>query len=177
MKQQKKENNITSRNKISDKVPKPGNMLSEQKVILRAQELLAPMCTAEGLELVHVEYQRETRGRILRLYIDRPGGVTLDDCVDISRQASDLLDVYLDDVGPYRLEVSSPGPDRPLGKKADYEKFKGQRVKILTLQPIDGRKNFKGMLLGIAKGMVELSIDDSTISIPFNEIVKARLNG
>jgi ribosome maturation factor RimP len=148
---------------------------SEQKILARAKELLEPMCEAEGVELVHIEYQREARGRILRLYIDRPGGVTLDDCVDISRQSSDLLDVYLDGIGPYRLEVSSPGPNRPLGKKIDYEKFKGNRVKIVTAQPLNGQKNFTGILLGISEGMVALSIDDRTVTIPFNDISRARL--
>lgn len=150
--------------------------LSEQKILMRAKELLEPMCEAEGVELVHVEYQREARGRILRLYIDRPGGVTLDDCVGISRQSSDLLDVYLDEIGPYRLEVSSPGPNRPLGKRIDYDKFKGNSVKIVTTQPINGQKNFKGILLGISDGMVELSIDDRTVTIPYSEIMRARLH-
>ena len=150
--------------------------LSEQKILMRAKELLEPMCEAEGVELVHAEYQREARGRILRLYIDRPGGVTLDDCVGISRQSGDLLDVYLDDMGPYRLEVSSPGPNRPLGKRIDYDKFKGNSVKIVTTQPINGQKNFKGILLGISDGMVALSIDDRTVTIPYSEIMRARLH-
>ena len=150
--------------------------LSEQKILMRAKELIEPMCEAEGVELVHVEYQREARGRILRLYIDRPGGVTLDDCVGISRQSGDLLDVYLDEIGPYRLEVSSPGPNRPLGKRIDYEKFKGNGVKIVTTQPINGQKNFKGILLGISDGMVALSIDDRTVTIPYSEIMRARLH-
>ena len=149
---------------------------SEQKTLVRAKELLEPMCEAEGVELVHIEYQREARGRILRLYIDRPGGVTLDDCVGISRQSGDLLDVYLDDMGPYRLEVSSLGPNRPLGKRIDYDKFKGNSVKIVTTQPINGQKNFKGILLGISDGMVELSIDDRTVTIPYSEIMRARLH-
>ena len=166
----------TSKRKKSATTLTPIYALSEQKILVRAKELLTPMCEAEGVELVHVEYQREARGRILRLYIDRPGGVTLDDCVGISRQSGDLLDVYLDDIGPYRLEVSSPGPNRPLGKKIDYEKFKGNRVKIVTAQPINEQKNFTGILLGISEGTVELSIDDRTVTIPYNEILRARLN-
>ena len=70
------------------------------------------------MELIYVEYQREAGGRILRLYIDRPGGVTLDDCIYISRQSSDLLDVYLENTGPYRLEVSSPGTESTAGGKS-----------------------------------------------------------
>ncbi|UCD33340.1 MAG: ribosome maturation factor RimP [Desulfobacterales bacterium] len=154
----------------------PFKKVGEQDILMRAKDLLEPMCEAEGVELVHLEYQREANGRILRLYIDRPGGVTLDDCVAVSRQSGDLLDVYLDDMGPYRLEVSSPGSNRPLGKKIDYEKFKGSRAKIVTTQPINGQKNFKGTLLGISKDLVTLSIDDTTVAIPYQEIAKAHLS-
>ncbi len=166
----------TSKTKRPEASLAPIKKLSEQQILVRAKERLEPMCEAEGVELVHIEYQREDRGRILRLYIDRPEGVTLDDCVDISRQASDLLDVYLDDIGPYRLEVSSPGPNRPLGKKIDYEKFKGNRVKIVTAQPLNGQKNFKGILLGISEEMVALSIDDRTVTIPYNDIKRAHIH-
>jgi ribosome maturation factor RimP len=136
---------------------------------------LDALCTAERMELVHVEYQREAGGKILRLYIDGPGGVTLDDCMNISRQASDVLDVYLENLGPYRLEVSSPGPNRPLGKMTDFERFKGNRVKIKTAQPIDGRKKFSGIMMGTTEGMIKLSINDRTVVIPYQNIVTARL--
>lgn len=166
----------TSKVKRPETTLEPFKKVSEKKILMRAKKLLEPMCEAEGMELVHIEYQREARGRIFRLYIDRPGGVTLDDCVGISRQSSDLLDVYLDDMGPYRLEVSSPGSNRPLGKKIDYERFKGNRVKIVTAQPINGQKNFKGTLLGISEDMVRLSIDDRTVAIPYQEITKVHLS-
>lgn len=133
------------------------------------------MCEAEGLELVHIEYQREAGGRILRLFIDRPGGVTLDDCADISRQAGDLLDVYLENTGPYSLEVSSPGSNRPLSKALDYERFMGRQARIRTRQPIEGRKNFKGVLAGISAGVVKLSVEGIIVSIPFGEIARAQL--
>ena len=87
---------------------------NEKVIIGRIEALAEPLCESEGLELVHVEYQREAGGRILRLYIDRSGGVSLDDCVSVSRQLNDLLDVKLEDIGPYTLEVTSPGPERPL---------------------------------------------------------------
>ena len=154
---------------------KPLKKESEQQILIRVKELLEPVCEAEGMELVHLEYQREAGGRILRLYIDKSEGVTLDDCVYVSRQSGDLLDVYLESIGPYSLEVSSPGPNRPLGKELDYEKFKGNRVKIVTAQPIDGQKNFKGVLLGISEGMVRLSVDDRTVAIPYQKITKAHL--
>ncbi len=120
-------------------------------MITQANKLAASLCEAEGVELVHIEYQQETGGRILRLYIDKPGGVTLDDCVIVSRQLGDLLNVKLETEETYRLEVSSPGPDRPLGNALDFEKFKGNVAKIKTHQPVDGQKNFKGVLWGYQK--------------------------
>lgn len=127
------------------------------------------------MELIHVEFQSEARGRILRLYIDKAGGVTLDDCADFSRQVSDLLDVSLEDLGTYSLEVSSPGTERPLGKLSDFDRFSGKTVKIRTFEPIDEQKNFTGVLTGISGDLVTLSIGDKTITIPYDDINKARL--
>lgn len=141
----------------------------------RVTELAEPLCTSEGLELVHVEFQREPGGRILRLYIDKPQGVVLDDCANLSRQISDLLDVHFEDIGRYSLEVTSPGSNRPLSKKQDFEKFKGNEIKIKTARPIDGQKKFNGVLMGISAERVNLSIGERKISIPFQDITKARL--
>ena len=82
--------------------------------------LAEPLCESEGLELIQVEYQRESAGRILRLYIDKPGGINLDDCVGVSRQMGDILDVHLQELGPYNLEVTSPGSGAPSGEKAGF---------------------------------------------------------
>jgi ribosome maturation factor RimP len=146
-----------------------------QTVIREAQALAAPVCESEGMELVHLEYQRESAGWIMRLYIDRPGGVTLDDCANISRQMNDLLDVHLEDMGPYSLEVTSPGPERPLGRVQDYNRFKGNQVKIRTIVPCDGQKNFKGVLLGLSAEKVSLQVGEQTVRIPLRDISKARL--
>jgi ribosome maturation factor RimP len=127
------------------------------------------------LELVHVEFQSEAHGRILRLYIDKAGGVTLDDCADLSRQISDLLDVCLEELGSYSLEVSSPGAERPLGKISDFDRFNGQTVKIRTYEPIGDQKNFTGVLTGISEGLVTLSMGEKTVAIPYDVINKARL--
>ena len=148
---------------------------SEAVIIEQVKHLAEPLCEAEGMELVYVEYHREPSGRILRIYIDRPGGVKLDDCVYMSRQLGDLLDVYFEQSGPYSLEVSSPGSDRPLGKADDFEKFKGCEAKIKTLHSLDGRKNFKGIILGLSGGNVKLLVDNKTVAIPIQEIQKARL--
>lgn len=150
----------------------PDNM---KRMITQTKDLLDPLCEAEGMELVHLECQREAGGRILRLYIDKPGGVTLDDCIHISRQSNDMLNVYLEDTGPYNLEVSSPGQNRPLGKKRDFNRFKGNRVNIRTTPSVGGKKKINGILLGISEDVVKVSIDDKIVAIPYHEIVTAKL--
>ena len=99
----------------------------------------------------------------------------MDDCTRLSRQLSDILDVHLDDLGPYHLEVSSPGADRPLGKPEDFTRFQGQTAQIRTMQPINGRKNFKGILNGITAEKVRLACDHGEALIPLDKISIARL--
>ena len=149
--------------------------VNEQRVVARVWSLAEPLCSAEGLELVQVEFQRETGGRVLRLYIDKTGGIKLDDCVSVSREMGDILDVALDKVGPYRLEVSSPGPNRPLVKKHDFERFKGKRAKIRTKRPVNGQQTFSGVLLGISGEQVNLKIEQQTVGITYTDISKAQL--
>ena len=165
--------------KKADKKPRAQGQgsptLNEQRVAARVWSLAEPLCSSEGLELVQVEFQREAGGRVLRLYIDKAGGIKLDDCVSISREMGDLLDVALDPVGPYRLEVSSPGLNRPLVKKHDFERFKGKRAKIKTKQPINGQKTFSGILLGISGEQVNLKIEQQTVAISYGDISKAQL--
>jgi len=144
-------------------------------MVAKVWRLAEPLCLAEGMELVHVEYQREPAGRTLRIYLDKPGGVTLDDCVNISRQLSDLLDVGLETEAPYRMEVSSPGARRPLGRLSDFERFKGSRAKVRTAQALEGRKNFTGTLQGLDGLSVLLWVDNQALSIAFTDIVKAHL--
>lgn len=144
-------------------------------VVERVREMVDPLCTAEGIELVHVEYRRESAGRVLRLYIDKPGGIRVDDCAMISRQVSDFLDVALDLEETYRLEVSSPGTARPLVKAQDFERFKGRTARIRTREVLNGSRNFKGVLLGISGGMIRLSAGNETLNIPFEQVDKAAL--
>jgi len=159
---------------------KTGPRSTQKEIVSRIKELAQLLCEVEGIELVHVESRRESAGMIIRLYIDRPGGVTLDDCVYISRQMNNSMDIDLkeldfENIGPYKLEVSSPGPNRPLGERADFERFKGQIAEIKTLKPVEGQKKFKGVLLGMSEETVELLSSDKTIAIPFQEITRARL--
>lgn len=130
-----------------------------------------------GLELVHLEFRREGVGLVLRLYIDKEGGVGLADCAQVSRQVSAQLDV--DDLiqSRYTLEVSSPGPDRPLTHDRDFERFAGHRARVTTHAPIDGQKNFIGRLEGLEAGSVRLVLEDGrTVAIPRDRIARARLH-
>ncbi|MGD8367082.1 MAG: ribosome maturation factor RimP [Desulfobacterales bacterium] len=147
----------------------------EALVLDRVNRFAEPLCESEGMELVHVEYLREQGGRVLRIYIDRPEGVTVDDCARISRQVGDWLDVSLEEIGPYSLEVSSPGPERPIGRASDFERFRGRKAKISISPPREGRKNFTGFLLGVKAGRISLQTVDGMVEIPMEEIRKARL--
>jgi ribosome maturation factor RimP len=162
-------------NIVPEEIKPSARQQREKQIVDQARSLAESLCIDEGMELVLIEFRREPQGRVLRLYIDKQGGVTLDDCAHISRQMGDILDATLEDIGPYRLEVSSPGVNRPLGRREDYQRFKGQKIHIKTLQPIDGRKNFRGILRGIDNEMVALSCEDKEIHISLEEISIARL--
>jgi ribosome maturation factor RimP len=149
--------------------------VTQEEIIAKVKEFAEPLCISEGIELVFVECNRESSGRIIRIYIDKQGGVTLNDCTRISRQLMDILDVTLNTNWPYNLEVSSPGYDRPLGKPEDFERFKDNTAKIRTSLPIEGQKNFKGIILGFFDGYVKLNENGKTVAIPYKFITKARL--
>jgi len=150
---------------------------TEKFIVEKTRCIVEPICEEEGFELVHVEFQKEACGKVLRIYINKQGGITLNDCSVISRQVSDFLDVNFEiNNKTYSLEVSSPGSNRPLGKKSDFEKFKGNEIIIKFSQPIENNKKIKGVLLGIAEGIVTvMDRNNNIISIPFNSITRARL--
>jgi len=125
-----------------------------------------------GYEVVDLEISN--RGKLLRLFIDKPGGVNIDDCAMVSEHISHLLAVE-HDIDYDRLEVSSPGLDRVLKKDADFERFAGSRVNLKVRIPLDGRKNFSGKLLGIEQGMVKIDCEDIELAIERTNIDKARL--
>ncbi|MDY6856070.1 MAG: ribosome maturation factor RimP [Thermodesulfobacteriota bacterium] len=144
--------------------------------ILGSIESIAnPVVIAEGMEIVDIEYRREDKGWVLRLYIDKEGGVTIDDCANISSQLSHLIDIYELISHPFVLEVSSPGLDRPLKKEKDFAKYNGRLIKIKTHDPIGSRKNFKGRLLDYSEGLVTIDTGVEIVSLPFNKIAKANL--
>lgn len=138
-------------------------------------EILAPIIDEISIELVDIEFKNEAGGKVLRIYLDKPGGITLDDCEKVSRDLSVLLDVNDVIESAYNLEVSSPGLRRPLRKESDFERFAGKKVKIKTKEIIDDRKNFIGNLIGIEKKVVSVNVDGKLYSLPFESIKKANL--
>ncbi|MCP4024149.1 MAG: ribosome maturation factor RimP [Desulfobacteraceae bacterium] len=154
-----------------------GKTQNRDGLVAKIIEVAQPLCQAENFELVHLECIQNKIESIVKVYIDKPGGITVDDCVYISRQLGDLIDVTIDDFGRYRLEVSSPGPKRPLKNKADYQRFKGQRVKIETHEPVDGQKKFTGVLDQVDEDSIIIAYDGKQVEIKDLIISKATLAG
>lgn len=138
-------------------------------------QLLEPAVEALGYEVVELEFHGAGRGGLLRVYIDKPGGVDLDDCEKVSQQLSGLLDVEDPIPGSYTLEVSSPGLDRPLRKASDFMRFAGSRARIELRLPFAGRRRFTGTLRGEQSGEVLLEVDGAVQRLPLAQIGKARL--
>ena len=136
-------------------------VLQLEPLAKKVAESLEPHIERLGFELVTVEFRRRTRHHsLLRLLVDKPGsGITLDDLERLSPILGDLLDVYDPVDGRYTLEVSSPGINRPLAKLKDFEAHRGQRVRIRTYRPRDGRKNFEGVLVDVRPDGVDLEDD------------------
>ncbi|MDA8360510.1 MAG: ribosome maturation factor RimP [Gammaproteobacteria bacterium] len=139
----------------------------------RIRALIEPGVSQLGYEVVDVEYV--SGQKTLRIYIDAPDGIDVDDCARVSRQVSALLDVEDPIPGQYNLEVSSPGLDRPLARAEDFTRFAGAKVKIRTLLPVEGRKNFQGRLVGLRGNSVVLATDETSYDLALNNIERARL--
>ncbi len=120
-------------------------------------ELAAPVVEALNFELVDVEFVKEGANWYLRIYIDKPGGISIDDCQAVSEQISDILDEKDPIEQSYYLEVSSPGLERPLKTERDFIKYKGELVEVKVYQPIDGKKIFEGELVGLIDNKIIIS--------------------
>jgi ribosome maturation factor RimP len=139
--------------------------------------LIEPVLVRLGYELVELEYAAGRSQAVVRLFIDQPEGITVEDCERVSREVAALLDV--DDPIPtaYTLEVSSPGFDRVLRTAAHFERFVGSRVFVELKVPRAGRKRYTGMLQAVNATGIELEVDKQKVEVPFDEIGKARLAG
>jgi len=141
----------------------------------KVNNVVEPAVTALGYELVGVEYLSQGRRSLLRIYIDHPDGINVHDCERVSHQVSGVLDV--EDVihGQYTLEVSSPGLDRPLFTREQFQRFIGCEVSLRLSVAQSGRKKFKGILRGIDESTVYIQMEGEDISLPFSAIEKANL--
>jgi ribosome maturation factor RimP len=139
---------------------------------LRVDNVVEPAVTGMGYELVDV--QASNGGRLLRLFIDKPGGVTLDDCAAISRHLTRVLAV--EGIDYERLEVSSPGLDRPLRKEADFVRFAGRKAEIRMRTPdASGRRKFAGMLRGAQSGQVSMELEGQVVTFALDDVDRAKL--
>jgi ribosome maturation factor RimP len=142
----------------------------------RIREIAERVAAAEGKELVDLELRREGSRKVLRLFIDKPGGVNLADCEEISGQVGAQIEVEDLVPGSYTLEVSSPGLDRVLTREADFVRFAGRKARITTVEPIEGQRRFLGLLEGFAEGKVLLSTEDrGRLELPLEQVARARL--
>lgn len=157
---------------------------ASEELVRSLEQLIDPICRVHGVELVDVRHLREPGGAVVRIIIDRdvPGlevgsGVSLDDCTAVSRDVSAALDVHEDILpsGHYRLEVSSPGLERPLVKLADFDRFSGREIKVRARAPIEGRRRFRGTLRRVVDQSIELDQDGQVFLIPHADIAQANL--
>jgi ribosome maturation factor RimP len=142
--------------------------------------LLEPPIEALGFELVDIEFAREGRGGVLRIFIDAhagdgEAGVTVDDCARVSHAASEVLEIQDPIKGNYTLEVSSPGFDRILRTRAHFERFVGQRIIAELKLPMDNRRRFIGVLKSASSDTIVVEVDGKAYELPFDRIQKARL--
>ena len=129
--------------------------------------------TLAGLGYEFVSLERSGKGKLMRIYIDKPGGITVDDCAKVSNHLSRVLTV--ENIAYDRLEISSPGLDRMLRKEQDFVRFAGHKARIKLRVPIDGQRNFVGILRDTREGRVEIEVDGEVLSLDLANLDKARL--
>jgi ribosome maturation factor RimP len=145
------------------------------RVIEEVTRLTEPILDEMGFEMVDVEYLSE-RGRwVLRIYADKEGGLTLNDCASISREIGDLIDVKDIVAHEYVLEVSSPGLNRALKKETDFSWALGKKIKVRMAYPIEGRRNFTGRLRRFQGGILDLDVQSDRVSLPLGDVEKANV--
>jgi ribosome maturation factor RimP len=146
-----------------------------KEIVDRVRMIARTILSEEGMELVDIEYRRESKGWVLRLYLDKEGGVTLDDCTRVSQEVGRSLDIEDLIQNPYTLEVSSPGLTRRLKTEKDFMRYCHRLVRIKTVDPIENRRQFKGRLLGVSENRIEIEIDGWVFQIPLSNVAKANL--
>ena len=146
-----------------------------KEVQRRVEEIADSLLKDEGLELVDLEYRREGRRWVLRLFIDKEGGVTVEDCATVSRELADILDAKDAIPEAYVLEVSSPGLNRRVRKRRDFFRFAGRKVEVRLTALQDGRRKIVGNILGVEGEAVVVAAPEATYSIALEDIARATL--
>ena len=149
--------------------------MNREEVLEKLERICTPVLDQLGFRLIEWEYTNEQGRWVVRLYIDRDGGVTIEDCERASHALEDLIDVELDLRKGYSLEVSSPGINRPLRRPEDFTKFKGATIKLSTSRPLNGRSNYRGVIEDVTGDAVDMVVDGMRYHIPFEALKKARL--
>ena len=147
----------------------------QEELIAEIWKLFHPVIAAQGMEILEIEYRRESVGWVLRIFLDGERGISVEDCAQISRIAGDLLDAADLIQVPYHLEVSSPGIDRPLRKLEHFQKYIGDIIEARTISPIENRRNFRGELKQASSEGVVIECEAGSYSIPMPLIERARL--
>lgn len=149
------------------------NMNSE--TVKKIESKITPILENIGYDLIDVELKPEGGGRVLRIFIDKENGVNIDDCEKVSRSIEDIIEVEGYISQNYRLEVSSPGWDRPLKKKDDFVKYTGKQIRLESNLPINQRRRWKGELLGLENDNIKMKVDGNVYFIPWDNLGSARI--
>jgi len=155
-----------------------GNNLTRQEGTVERVRSVASRVTADrGFELVDVEMKQAAGNRLVRLYVDKPGGIGLDDLQSVSEEVSAVLDAEDPIEGHYTLEVSSPGLDRPLKTEADYRRFAGRLAKLSSYEPVEGRRHWTGRIVSCEDGVVTLELEKGQVEVrvPLSKVSHGRL--
>jgi ribosome maturation factor RimP len=146
-----------------------------KNIVSVVAELIQPVFDGGDLELYDLEYVKEGPHWYLRVYIDKPGPVTVNDCERVSRQVETFLDAADPIPQAFILEVCSPGVDRALKKDADFERYQGQTVKVKLYKPLEGRKEYRGVLVARREGLLHLLADGAPLAFPLQDVAAVRL--
>lgn len=149
--------------------------MAKTRTVEIVEELITPCVQESGMELVDVEFVKEGGCWYLRIFIDKPGGIGIEDCGYLSQKIDRILDEKDPIPQSYRLEVSSPGIERPLKKLSDFSRFAGSMAVITTFTPIDGKKNLTGRIAAAYEDNIILESEGKEFTIPFRQVASARL--
>ena len=150
--------------------------MAGETLVERVRQIAERVAASEGMEVVDVEFRGKGGGSLLRIFIDKPGGVTHEDCATISNQVGAILDVEDPVPSSYTLEVSSPGVQRRLRCRADFERFAGKKVRLILKQPVEGQRLLVGRLEGFQNDAVKLTLDRGQAAlVPYDHVERANL--